>query len=692
MADLTLTQAVSYFQEAEELSVTSRTQSEKCRDYYNHRQWTAEEEKTLRKRSQPVITRNRIKPKVDYLRGIEIQTRMDPEAVPRTPGDEESAQAATDAVRFVYDQVKFSKIKSEVFENLILEGTGGVEVYAKPAAKEGDFDICIKRYHWDRLGWDPHSREKDFSDALYRYAVVWLDYDKAIARYPGKEGELSGTIAKESTYSTTYDDAPRLKWADASRKRIRIVKMEIEGDNGVEVCEFTRGGFLFGPEPSPYVSVTGKPTWSIILQSSHVDREGNRYGSALPWLDVQDEINARASKYMQLVSTRQTFSNNKAMVGDVQKFKTELAKPNGHLAFEQGEYGKDFGVIPTMDQAAAQFQVLQEAKAEIDSVGVHGALSGAESRDLSGKAISKLQEGASTELKPLFESGAQFDNQVCLAVWDRIKQFWTSEKWIRVTGDEQAPEWIGLNIPITVGQQLMEENGGVLPPEMEGDPRLDIQVGIKNNIAEIDVDFSIVEVPDVVNAMQEQFEALTAIFPAVPDEMKPTAFEMLVEASSLRNKSKFLDKLNGKNKEDDPAAQAAADMQQKVAQLESDMAAAKLDLLKAQAEKTREDAAQSQATKVVKMVEALYSAMQAAQVAVASPAAVAIADSLALSAGYQDQNAPPIIPEVVGDAAQEPTMTPENTSPMFPPNPQGPGEGMMAGIETQRADGIMPQQ
>jgi hypothetical protein len=183
---------------------------------------------------------------------------------------------------------------------------------------------------------------------------------------------------------------------------------------------------------------------------------------------------------------------------------------------------------------------------------------------------------------------------------------------------------------------------------MEGDPRLDLQVGVKNNIAEIDVDFSIVEVPDVVNAMQEQFEALTAIFPAVPDEMKPTAFEMLVEASSIRNKSKFLGKLNGKSKEDDPAAQAAADMQQKVAQLESDMAAAKLDLLKAQAEKTREDAAQSQAAKVVKMVEALYSAMQAAQVAVASPAAVAVADSLALSAGYQDQNAPPIIPEVVG--------------------------------------------
>jgi len=678
---ITLTKAISYFDEAEELSLTARDESEKCRDYYDNKQWTEQEAAIIRKRKQPVITRNRIKPKVDFLKGVEIQTRTDPEASPRTPGDENAAQTATDAVRFVYDQVKFPKIKSDVFENILIEGAGGVEVYCKPGRKD-EIDICIRRYHWDRLGWDPHSREKDFSDTLYRYAIAWMDFDQAAERYPGSEDVLNSTISRESSQSTTYDDTPRLRWADAKRKRIRIVKMEFLSGTEVHVCEFTRGGFLSEPEPSPYMDDTGAPEWSIIIQSAHVDREGSRYGYIAAWLDTQDEINKRASKHLHLVSVRQTYSSKGAAGEDVQKLKSELAKPDGHLTFQSGEYGKEFGVLPTMDQAGAQFQLLQEAKQEIDSVGVHAALAGAESRDISGKAIGKLQQGSSTELKPLFESIAQFDNQVCRAVWNRIRQFWTSEKWIKVTGDDDAPQWVGLNIPVTVGDQLLEEHGEI-PPELEGDPRLNAQMGIRNNIAEIDVDFTIVEVPDVVNAMQEQFEAITTIFPAIPENMKAVAFEMLVEASSLRNKKKFLDKLRGEGEGDDPQAQATAALQERMAQMETDLAQAKVDLTKAQTRKTEAEA-------VVKMVEAPYSAMQAANVAVSSPPTVPVADAILLSAGYEDQNQPPVIPEVAGAAVSQPAQLPgvvKNTSPMFPAQPQGPGVGMMRGIETAKNDG-----
>jgi hypothetical protein len=689
---ITLIQAIAYFDEAEELSLDSRNTAEKCRDYYDHKQWTSQEAAFVRKRKQPVITRNRIKPKVDFLKGVELETRTDPEASPTTPGDENAAQTATDAVRFVYDKAKFPKTKSDVFENLLIEGTGGVEVFCK-IGRKGEVDICIKRYHWDRLGWDPHSREKDFSDTLYRYAVAWMDYDQAVDRYEDREDILAATLSREGMLSSTYDDTPRLRWADARRKRIRVVKMEFIHKGETWVCEFTRGGFLVDPEPSPYLDEEGIPEWSIILQSAHVDREGSRYGYIKAWLDTQDEINKRASKHLHLVSVRQTYSSSGA-TDDVQKLKAELAKPDGHLKFDKGEYGKDFGVLPTMDQAEAQFRLLQEAKQEIDSVGIHAALAGAEARDLSGKALGKLQHGSSTELKPLFEAISQFDNQVCRAVWNRIKQFWTSERWIRITGDEDAPKWIGLNVPVTWGETLAEENGGVLPPEVQGDPRLNVKVGIRNNIAEIDVDFKIVEVPDVVNAMQEQFEALTAIYPAIPEHMKPVAFEMLVEASSLRNKKKFLDRLRGGD--EDPQSQAAAAMQGKMAELQAALLEAKIDMTNAQTEKIQEDAAQSHAVKVVKLMESLYSAMQAAQVATtAPPGTTRVADQIALSAGFEDQNKPPIYPQGVNAHPQVPRIGYEpdrkNTSPMFPPQPIGSGEGMMHGIETQRNDGVEPQ-
>lgn len=681
--NITLTQAIAYFEEAEELSLSSRTVAEKCRDYYDHKQITPHDAAILRKRKQPAIIRNRIQPKVDFLKGIELDTRTDPEASPRTPGDENAAQTATDSVRYVYDRNRFPAIKSDVFENLAIEGTGGAEVYCK-SGRNGEIEVCIRRYHWDRLGWDPHSRERDFSDTLYRYAVAWMDYDQAQNRYQGKEEILSGTLSREGTFSTTYDDAPRHKWADAKRRRIRIVKLEFIHNDEVHVCEFTRGGFLSEPEPSPYLDDTGQPEWSIILQSVKVDRDGNRYGYVKIWLDIQDEINKRSQKHLHLVSVRQTYSNQNAGE-DSQKLKLELAKPDGHLQFANGEYGKDFGVLPTMDQANAQFQLLQEAKAEIDSIGVNGSLAGSESRNLLPGAIRKLQQGASTELKPLFEAIAQFDNQICRAVWNRVKQFWTAEKWIRITGDDEAAKWIGLNVPVTVGDQIKEDLGEI-PAEITGDPRLDIVVGIRNDIAKIDVDFTIVEVPDVVNAMQEQFETLGAIFQYIPDDKKGIAFEMLIEASSLRNKKKVLDKLKGDGTAD-PQAQQAAEMQRRMADLQEALIQAKVELTNAQTNKIGEEAALAQANKIVKLVESLYSGMQTAQVAVSDSRTATVADAIVKSAGFVDQNQAPIYPAVPAQQVPQISHVPQNTDPRFPANPAGPGVGMMHGIETQRNDG-----
>jgi hypothetical protein len=325
------------------------------------------------------------------------------------------------------------------------------------------------------------------------------------------------------------------------------------------------------------------------------------------WLDVQDEINKRASKHLHLVSVRQTFST-KGSCQDPKVLKTELAKPDGHLEFDTGEYGKDFGVIPTMDMAESQFRLLQEAKQEIDAVGVHAALSGAEGRDLSGKAISRLQEGSSTEIKPVLDALAQFNHRIYVAVWNRVKQFWTEEKWVRVTDDEDNLKWVGLNRKVTLRDQLQEQFGE-LPPEIAQDPRLDTVVGVENKVAEMDVDIVVEDVPDTVTIQQEQFDALTAIFPAIPDNMKPAAFEMLIESSTVRNKSKFLEKLKG---QDDPQAQAQqaqlAEMQQQLEQamIKLDMAQKQANVEKTNAEviKIQTDAEKNMADTEKTQVEA----------------------------------------------------------------------------------------
>jgi hypothetical protein len=113
-----------------------------------------------------------------------------------------------------------------------------------------------------------------------------------------------------------------------------------------------------------------------------------------------------------------------------------------------------------------------------------------------------------------------------------------------------------------------------------------------------------------------------------------------------------------------------------------------IEKIKAEIEGIKAASAVKQVDAMVKRVETLYSAIQTGQVAATVPGVVPIADEIAKSAGFQDQNAAPIYPQPLQPAVAAVDI-PQNTSPMFPAQPAGPGEGMMQGIETERADGVI---
>src|SRR6478736_4690674 len=94
---------VKMFEDSESATREARKLAERDRDYYDGKQWTETEVRALQDRKQPVVTYNRIQRKIDYLSGLEKQQRKDPKAFPRTPKDEEAADAATDSIRYACD-------------------------------------------------------------------------------------------------------------------------------------------------------------------------------------------------------------------------------------------------------------------------------------------------------------------------------------------------------------------------------------------------------------------------------------------------------------------------------------------------------------------------------------------------------------------------------------------------------------
>ena len=566
---------VVWFESAEDATTDSRQLSERDADYYDGKQLTAEEINTLKRRKQPPIVNNRIKPKIDFMLGQELKTRTDPKAFPRNPQvDEEAANAATDALRYVCDATKFERIRSLCYEDGLKYGSYGAQLVVT-AKDNGDFDIKTVHVPWDRMFWDPHSRAKDFSDARYKGVVIWQDREDALESKlytaSDKAAILGNTMAEAGTTGQTYDDKPQSRWADQGRDRVRVVYMEYLKGGQWYFCYMTKGGFLRPPALIPFVNDDNETVPSLEFQSLFVDRDGNRYGQIRQYIDMQDEINKRRSKGLHLLNSRQTVGE-KGAVDDVNKAKRELAKPDGHVEVTPG---MKFDIQPTQDMAAGNWQMLQEAKAEIDAQGPNAALTGAEGRDLSGRAIQALQGGSNTETSIQTDGLRDWEHRVYRLMWYCVKKYWTAEKWFRVTDDENAPKYLGLNTPSTAGEEFIkkaQKEGQEIDEQMMqaimADPQAQQPV-VTNSVAEMDVDIILEDVPDTVTIQQEQFEQMTQLFPAMPEQLQPLAFEVLLQASSLRNKKQFIEKLQGKGDKPDPMQEQMQQMQQMMMQLEA---------------------------------------------------------------------------------------------------------------------------
>lgn len=526
------------FCESQDQTQTAREQSERDRDFYDGIQWTAEEIEALQARKQPVVTSNRIKPKIDSLIGFEKRQRTDPKAFPRTPKHDHDAEAATDALRFVCDTNSFQQVRSGVAENLFIEGYGAATV-GMVKRKNGDLDIKITDVPWDRFYFDPHSRRRDFSDASYKGVVVWMDEADALNEFKGKADVIESCYSDGDDDGDSFSDRPKVVWSDRQRKRIRVLQHRWK-DKGVwSTAIICRGGYLRDPQPSPYLDEWGDPECDLIAVSAYVNRENERYGVVRQMISAQEEINKRRSKALHRLSVRQVIAQHGA-VEDVAAAKRELAKPDGYI-----EVNGDmrFELTDSVTLAAPELEMLREAKAEIDASGVNPSLEGEQDAP-SGRAQEIQQASALSEMAVVFDALKDWSWRIYKASWNRVRQYWTDEKWVRVTDDERNVRFVGLNHPVTAEEeaQRFAEEGQPVPPELQQLLTYDPQavVRVENPVAELDVDIIVEDGPDSVTVQAEQFQQLVELKKADPAAI-PT--EMVIEASNLRNKDRILEHL-----------------------------------------------------------------------------------------------------------------------------------------------------
>lgn len=518
------------FEDSASLTAIARKESQTDRDYFDGFQWTAEERRVLNSRSQPDNVFNRVRPAIEGVIGVIEQGQTDPKAWPRNPDDEQSADVATKVLRYIEDESDFDGTKTECALDFFIEGTCAAIV-----EMDGE-EVAVNQIRYEEFFYDPRSRRKDFKDARYMGVAKWRYADEVIAEYPDAKSGIDGALGGAQLGGATFADRPNdasnsVSWVDGKKRRLMVVELYHLDAGEWQRCVFYSGDTLaFGP--SPYQDGKGKARCPIEAASCYIDRENNRYGKVRDMRGPQDEINKRRSKLLLLVSTSQIQAVDPAAQEiDADAARKEAARPDGVIP-----YG--WQKVPTTDMAAGQANLLAEAKGEIERMGPNPAILGRQGESSSGRAQLVRQQAGLTELAPALGVFDRWTLRIYQAMWACAKQFWKAPKFIRITDDDGAPEFVGLN---QAGPAQVVQGPGGMPMIQPGP--------MQNNIGEMMVDITIETTPDTANVAQEQFMALVELAKAGV-QIPP---QILIEASALPEKRKIVEKLQQLSEQPDPA-------------------------------------------------------------------------------------------------------------------------------------------
>lgn len=456
-------------------------EQQQARQYFHGAQWSAEEMRVLRRRRQPVITYNYIAENINSTVGLLERYRQDPKAFPRNPRNDEGAEVATQTIRYILDSNDWKTESSEVARTASIDGIGGMGFKLREGDK-GDPDIKLEIVYGDDFFYDPRSYRPDFHDARFLGQAKWVDEEECIELFPDLEDVIRSLVNNGSDL-TTYSDR-EFKWVYTTERRVRLVEQWYKHKSKWHWC-FYIADTLLDQGVSPFFDDRGKTIPRFIMFSAAVDHDGDRYGFVRNQKGAQDETNQRRSKALFISNSRRIIAD-KGAVDDVEKARAEWARPDG---FIEKNPKLDIKLDDTQADLAGQMQFLADAKNELAKFSPQIAPNGELPKNVSGRAINLMQQAGTAKLGPFILAYRGWKLRIYQAVWNCAQRYWTAERWIRVTDDQDMAHFIQLN-----GLDL----------DQWGRPQL------VNYLGALNVDIILDEGPDAVNMQSDTWDQVQA--------------------------------------------------------------------------------------------------------------------------------------------------------------------------------------
>lgn len=411
--------------------------------YFHAVQYSADELKTFESRGQPPIVFNRIKRKVNTVVGILEKLPMGPKAEARTPSRaaDDGATIATQALLYAMGW-DWTSLSLQVARRCTVRGIAGAELVMTIGA-DGEPDVAWDEVDQRDFFYDARSSKADFSDTRRMGTTRWVDVEEAVSRFPEYEEEIRGYI--ENGPLSDYergDERGQIAWISKPDQRVRIVDQWFCRGDTWHYCIYIGQTAVEWGE-SPHRDERGRSTHKFEMFSYEVDQDGDRYGIFRDLKGPQDEINHRRSKALHQLHSRRVIAEDGA-VDDVEVARREYARVDGWVVKNKG-----YEIVPEDAQAKAvvdgNLQMLQEAKAEIDTFGPNPGLVGTDIPADSGYAIQLLQAAGIAEMGTFIVEFRKWRLRCYRKTWNTIQQVWKAPRWVKVTDNEELGQFIQIN-------------------------------------------------------------------------------------------------------------------------------------------------------------------------------------------------------------------------------------------------------
>lgn len=654
------------------------------------RQWRPEDRATLEDEGRPAYEVDIIKPAINAIIGYQIANRVDVSFVPRGgEADEQSAKLISKVIRQMLDNAKWRSAETMMALDGLIQRRGYLDLTM--SYEENDLGELALRVIDPMDGIpDPDASEYDPDSWFDFNETRWLTADQIEQEY-GKDAaeqvvayteEMFGADEKFGTEHGIkrfgFDDPGARLWAynrgyygrKGPWRRYRIVHRQVNERVNTLVARWPTGDIRIVEDASreeiawlleqgipvfkrrmrrtrmqvaapfttlhdaqsPYAHITAVPFFPIF-------RRGRTVCPVDDMVSPQEMLNKFISQYAHVVNGSanggwQGYENSLANMED-DEF-TERAAETGLILFLRKD-AKPFEKIRPNEVPAGLSQMIEFAykNAQIVS-GVDENMLGVNQRDLSGVALQSFQYASQMKLAPLLDNLSLTRRLVAERVLELVQKFMGAERVMRIT--EEDPYGVTRHVPVTLNQRMGD-----------GDILNDLTIG--------KYDLVLSEQPAQVTFDNSQFEQMKTL-----REMGvPISHARLIRASNIMDKSEIAEEIEKQT------AQAPADP----------VAEADAVLKRAQARKAAADA-------VARAIEAQFSAVKTAREIVMTPAVAELADQLLRSGGFEDADAPPIVPKAPAGVSVPPQEHGrENTHPLTPPHPNvGIGVGLNSTTET----------